>query len=367
MRYTTETMKFFFDARYIRTDFHDGISRYSTELAAALYRQSPDEVTYIIHDPLQLSLLPEGAPYIITSAPDVPQEPFIARHINRHHPDVVASPLQTMGGIGRTYKLILNQQDLTYYRHSAPPGYVRPWVRFLWRLYHLSYVPGRIVLNAADTVATVSQTSKQEIEAARLTRRPIVVVSNAARDLRPYLGTKVVTQSSSPANLVYMGSFTPYKNVETLIESLRFLPGKTLHLLSRITPERRRELEARIPEGASVIFHGGVSDETYAALLADDAIMVSASQSEGFGLPLAEALALGVPAVVSDIPSFREVAGDGALFVPATHPEAFADAIRSLDDVDTRIERIQRGKHHIASFSWDTSAAALLDAARNLL
>jgi hypothetical protein len=56
-------MRLLFDARYIRTDFHDGISRYSAELAAAVLAAAPArgvEVVFLIHDAAQIALLPQG-------------------------------------------------------------------------------------------------------------------------------------------------------------------------------------------------------------------------------------------------------------------------------------------------------------------
>ena len=53
-------------------------------------------------------------------------------------------------------------------------------------------------------------------------------------------------------DLVYMGSFLPYKNVETLLRAMAHLPGRTLHLLSRISPARRAELQAQVPAGLTV-------------------------------------------------------------------------------------------------------------------
>ncbi|HOQ22840.1 MAG TPA: glycosyltransferase, partial [Microbacterium sp.] len=238
-----------------------------------------------------------------------------------------------------------------------------PWyVRVGWRLFHLSYVPQRLTLNAADTVATVSDTSAAEFARVNLTKRPVVVVPNAPQRLGALLAPGVVARPGAQ-NLVYMGSFMPYKNVETLIRAAAALPGRTLHLLSRISPARRAELSALIdPAGASVVFHGGVTDAEYAALLADHAVLVSASLDEGYGLPVAEALALGVPAVVTDMPIFREVAGDGALYAPGMDAEAFARGIRSLDDPETRASVIAAGTAHIARFSWEHSADVLLDA-----
>ncbi len=354
-----------FDARYINVDFHDGISRYTTELGNALARHTP--ITFIISDKAQLKFLPENAEYVQLHPVTSWREPLSSLWLNKFHPDVVISPLQTIGSAGRRFKLVLTLHDLIYYKHRTPPPQYSQLLRLGWRLYHLTYVPQRLTLNRADLVATVSETSKREILEANLTKRPVVVVSNAARDLSEYLNKPVTQGDKPPKNLIYMGAFIPYKNVETLIRSLAYIPGdRTLHLLSRITPERKAQLMKLIPENGSVVFHGGVNDEEYANLLADDAIMVSASKAEGYGLPLAEALKLGVPAVVSDLEIFREVGGDGALYADPDSPQDFAAKIAMLDSKKNREKLVAAGKKHIDKFSWDDSAKALLDAIKDL-
>lgn len=355
-------MKLFFDARYIRTDFHDGISRYSTELGNALAKLTP--VTFMICDERQLDKLPAGAPFITIHAPTSAMEPFTARILNDYAPDVVFSPMQTMGATGRNFKLILTSHDMIYYRHHTPPRNLNPLIRAGWRLYHLTYGPQRLALNSADIVATVSHTSLRDFEAAKLTKRPMIVIPNAPQRLDRFV--REVDQSQPPQNLIYMGSFMPYKNVETLIAGMEFLPGRTLHLLSRITPARQTELQKLIPKNVTVIFHNGVTDETYAKLLAAGGVLVTGSLDEGYGLPIAEALALGVPAVVSDISIFHEVANGGALYFDPSDPHDFATKITTLDDKTVRTKLATNGKRHIATFTWEASARALLNAINSL-
>jgi len=358
-------MKLFFDARYIRTDYHDGISRYSSELAFPLAKLH--DVTFIVSSDAQAAMLPEGSSAVKIHSVDSWKEPFTSMALNKYGPDVVFSPLQTMGSIGRRFKLILTLHDMIYYKHRLPPPVAKGLVRPLWRLYHLAYWPQRLVLNRADIVATVSQTSRDEIAHARLTKRPLIVVSNAARDLAPLLKSPVAQKKAPPKNLVFMGTLLPYKNAETLIEMMRFLPGRTLHLCSKVSVARRAELEALIPPNAIVVFHNGVSDEEYTALLADDAIMVSASRAEGYGLPLAEALKLGVPAVVSDRPFFREIAGDdSAIFADPNDAENFARGVQSLNELTERERRIKNGHIAVDRFSWTESAKVLLKACEKL-
>jgi len=358
-------MRLFFDARYIKTDFHDGMSRYSAKLGSALAAITP--TTFIICDERQLDALPPESASVRLHSPVSLLEPFSALFINKHHPDVVISPQQTIGSLGRRYRLILTQQDMTYYRLPTPPADLPWYVRVLWRLYHRAYWPGRLLLNRAEVVATVSQASKREIENASLTKRSIIVVPNAAEDLSTYLDKPITQGDTPPKNLVFMGAFYPHKNVETLVVMMRYLPSRTLHLLSKVSAKRRVELLRLAHTASQIVFHDGVSDKDYVRILADDAIMVSASKSEGFGLPLAEALKLGVPAVVSDIAVFHEVAGDGALYAPATDAQAFAHAVTQLDAQSARTTLATKGQSHIASFDWNRSAMTIYQAATQLI
>lgn len=362
---TITDMKLLFDARYIRTDFHDGISRYSAELAQAVADQHSD-TTFIICNPAQRKFLPVGAASILLHKPTSWREPFSAIYLNRHQPDVVFSPMQTIGSFGRRFKLVLTLHDMIYYRHRTPPHNL-PWiVRMMWRLYHLSYWPQRLTLNAANVVATVSQTSKDDIETARLTNRPVVVLPNAPQKLAELISTQKSTDTT-PTELIYMGSFMAYKNIETLIEGMAFLPHDyTLHLLSRIKPDRQAELEHHISKGTNVIFHNGVSDTEYAELLARNALLVTASFDEGYGLPIAEALALGTPAVVSDLDIFHEVAGEGARYFNPNDPQSFAAHVAAASNPVTYEQLSSNGKRHIAQFTWASSARILVELCHSL-
>jgi glycosyltransferase involved in cell wall biosynthesis len=349
-------VKILVDARFTKTDHHDGISRYGASLIAALAKIA--DVTMLVSEPKQLALLPD-VPYELISSPLSPLEPFVARKINRLEPDVVVCPMQTMGSWGRKYALILTLHDLIYYVHPAPPSFLPAPVRMLWRLYHKAYWPQRLLLNRAEVVATISHTTKALMAKYRLTNRPVRIVGNA-----PQPGQHPRDpEAGSDKTLVYMGSFMPYKNVETMIRGMASLDGYTLHLLSRITAERRAELEALVPAGAKVEFHDGVTDAEYETLLRRATALVSLSRAEGYGLPLVEAMALGTPVIASDIPIFREVGADAVTFVEPDSPESFAAAVAALDDASLWAARSRRAVERASEFSWDQSAAQLLAAA----
>lgn len=353
-------MKIFFDARYTRTDYHDGISRYSAELGNALANIA--DVTFIISEDGQKKWFATEAKFVKIHPGTSLKEPLTALILNKYKPDVVYSPMQTIGTAGRNYKSVLTPQDMIYYRHTKPPTFLPAHVRFGWRLYHLTYIPQRLILKGADLITTVSKTSASDLKKANMTKLAITVVYNAPQKFSKY----PVKHEKVIKNIVFMGSFMPYKNTETLIKGMEWLPGRTLHLLSRISPSRQAELEALIPTDAQVIFHNGVTDDEYEKLLANNALLASASLDEGYGIPVAEAMNMGVPTVISDMPVFHEVGADGALYFDPHSPKSFADTVQKLDTLKVREEQIKKAYKHVGTFSWDTSARELLKAIKTL-
>jgi glycosyltransferase involved in cell wall biosynthesis len=344
-------VKIYFDCRYTRFEHHDGISRFTSGLVGALAKLH--SVTMIISDERQLALLPD-LPWVLGPSPTAATEPLVSRRFNRFEPDVVYTPMQTMGPFGRRFALVTTVHDLIYYENRTPPRDL-PWhIRLLWRLYHLSWAPQRALLNRADAQATVSETTRNLMVRHRLTRRPIAVVPNA-------VDPGLFSHGGKPTrDLVYMGSFMPYKNVELLATAMHLLPGYTLHLLSAASDATVQRISALAPEN-SLVFHGGVSDEEYAAILSRATALVTASLNEGFGLPLVEAMAGGTPIVVSDIDIFREIGSPAAVFFDPHSPDSFAAAVRELEDSVEWKRRSELARSRAADFSWDRSAVVLLE------
>ena len=341
------------DCRYVRIGRHDGISRFTAGVVAHL----PDrhDYTLLVHDERQLQSLPAGLPWALLPAPTDAGEPLVARRVNPLGLDAVFSPMQTMGSRGRRYALVLTLHDLIYYRNRTPPREFSWPLRLGWRAFHLSWVPQRLLLNGADGVVTVSETTAGLIAEHRLTKRPVTVAYNAADPAprRPEGGPRT-------KSLVYMGSFMPYKNVETLAAALPLLGADwVLHCMSRVTAADRARLTRLAPDGA-VVFHDGASDDEYLATLRSATALVTASYDEGFGIPLVEAMGVGTPVVVSDIPIFREIGGSAAEYFDPASPAAVAAAVRRLEarwDAASEASVVQA-----ARFRWSDSAERVVAA-----
>lgn len=351
-------MNIYFDARWTRFDVHDGISRYTANLLAALSKIH--SVTMIIHDERQPKLLPEGIPYVTLANPMSVLELLTPRKLNKLGADVVFSPMQIMGTWGRRYKLIFTLHDVIYYQFPTAPHQLPPGARITWRLFHMAKWPQRWLLNQADYVATVSQTSKKLIQTMHLTDRQIGVVYNAPSliPIKPSVKRKL--------ELVYVGSFMEYKNVELLLRAMKHLPEYKLHLVSRITPTRKLELEQYIDNHRQVVFWNGASDEQYNELLKTSHALVSASKAEGFGLPLLEAMAQGVPVVATNMPIFHEVCAKAGTYFNPDSPEDFAKAVRSLEGPVHRQAIVEKGLEQSTKFTWESSAQQLLKIIKQL-
>jgi glycosyltransferase involved in cell wall biosynthesis len=105
---------------------------------------------------------------------------------------------------------------------------------------------------------------------------------------------------------------------------------------------------------------GQVSDADLAVVLRRATVLAAPSRAEGFGLPVLEAMAVGVPVVHTDVPALVEVAGGAGVSVPRDNARALAGALRAVvDDPGSTAIRVAAGRSRAQAFSWNHAATEL--------
>jgi glycosyltransferase involved in cell wall biosynthesis len=214
-------------------------------------------------------------------------------------------------------------------------------------------------------IITVSEFSKRRIvEVCRvLPEKVTVVYGGVSQQFRPHSADEIAAareQLGLPERyLLCVGSLEPRKNLARLLHAWQRvqprLDGLTLVLVGARGHVFR---DAGLPqEPAGVQLAGYVAEELLPAVYAGAESFVYPSLYEGFGLPVIEAMASGVPTITSNLTSLPEVAGDAAVLVDPKDVESIAAGIERLAG-DRLLRSALREKGLIQSrrFTWDRTA-----------
>ncbi len=166
-----------------------------------------------------------------------------------------------------------------------------------------------------------------------------------------------------PRYLLTIGTLEPRKGVEVLLEALTRPQAPRLPLLM-VGPRGWGDVDPmRIADGvgldrARLRVLGRISDAELAIVLHRAAALVMPSLAEGFGLPLLEAMAAGVPVVHTDVPALMEVAAGAGITVRRQDPTALAYGMRTvLADTDRTAVLVAAGRRRAERFTWARAAS----------
>lgn len=155
-----------------------------------------------------------------------------------------------------------------------------------------------------------------------------------------------------------VGAVQKRKNTRRLIEAFRMMPEGWQLWIAGSAGYEAEEMLRGLPERVKVL--GYVSDEELPGLYARAAVFAFPSLDEGFGIPVLEAMAHGVPVVTSNVSALPEVAGEAAVLVDPLDVEAIGTAMRGLCEVEARREWIAQGRKRAAGFGWQRAAEMTL-------
>jgi glycosyltransferase involved in cell wall biosynthesis len=175
--------------------------------------------------------------------------------------------------------------------------------------------------------------------------------------------------------LLFVGNLEPRKNLPGLLRAFREVRNAHESNLRLVVAGKAAWLESEFVRAledddlaGSVLTTGFVDAKDLPALYSGAEAFVFPSFEEGFGLPVLEAMACGVPVVASAIPSIREIAGEAAVMIDPHEPGSIARGIlRALNDPELHAALRSAGQVRAKKFSWKAAARATLDTYRKAM
>lgn len=287
-------------------------------------------------------------------------------------------------GLKSSIKLKVDVIYVPGFWHSLQGGVIPPYVVSL-----LCQKPLVIVFHHLKS-EDFSERNPIKLFGYRHAKASIAVSRATAQDVQKYFKIKNVVVTGNGLNFlqsrntgtqrklydaVYFGRICEEKGVYTLLKAWSIVtnkvPSAKLLLMGGFawnSKEICRKLCMDLRLNKSTTFSGFVSDQDAARMLGLSKIFVLPSEAEGFGLTVVEAMALGLPCILSDLPALRENFQSTAIFVKPTDIEGLAQAIINLlADGEERRRLGERGQRLVNQFSWENVAEKELKVLQSVL
>lgn len=234
-----------------------------------------------------------------------------------------------------------------------------------YRLFH--EVVGHFLVRRARPLITVSQTEAEAIRAANGGRpEQLVVAPNGSWMNDEPAPPRPAPDTAAPPYVLHVGGFSERKNVGRVFAAAEVLAGDGVEVRLVGRPNARCEewLEGLSPEvRAKVRFTGFVDNAQLTRLYSEAACLMYPSLYEASGLPPSEAMRLGCPVVVSDLPVLRERCGEAALYCDPLDAASLVARVRDVLGDPVLARRLsQRGQARSQIFSWENQARIIVRA-----
>jgi glycosyltransferase involved in cell wall biosynthesis len=239
-------------------------------------------------------------------------------------------------------------------QHKRYPEYFRwldlPfWRLLLWAAAHRSH----------RLIAVSEATRADLLHCYRISKERVAVIPHGVEPAFSHLD-----RSHTESYLLCVSTLHPHKNLARLIRAYARKRRDYRLILAGLRGFHTASVERLIEEMGlqeSVQITGWIPREELYSLYARARAFVYPSLFEGFGMPVLEAMAAGIPIACSDIPPLHEVAGDAALFFNQLDEDAIAVAMeRLMADASLRERLAHAGRERARRFTWQRSAEQTL-------
>ena len=253
---------------------------------------------------------------------------------------------------------------------------------FTWK-EKLYFLPLKWLTSKANRVVVTSRFVASELIKYNYRKRldeidivPLGVSSDfkPADELDTILLRRVKVKFSLPDSFIlYVGRLNARKNVESLLKAIPLLhDSKIAVVVAGGADGKNDSFKAILSDNPGlrdrVQLTGRICNDDLPALYAMATLFCFPSFAEGFGLPPLEAMASGIPAVVTKSTSLPEVCGDAPVYIDSPNPESIASALNQLlSDPEIYRQKRATGLEQARKYNWDTTAHRLMQSVTNTL
>lgn len=222
------------------------------------------------------------------------------------------------------------------------------------------------VLRRADGLIAISENTRRD--AIRL----LGIAPERIVTIYPGVGEDYFNARPTPRGkpyILYVGTIEPRKNLDTLLDAWQSLRSDLRHEFELVIAGIKGwSTQATIDRiCAETTYLGYVPEADLPGLIAGATAFVYPSLYEGFGFPVAQAMAAGSPVLTANTSCLPEVAGDAALFAdPLSSAELAAGLTRLLESEDLRTQLIERGRQRAERYRWSDCARKSLEFFRSI-
>jgi len=227
----------------------------------------------------------------------------------------------------------------------------------------------KLATEESDAVLSISRATRSEVEQRSKLTRVQSLFFHLGADFGSAPSSQLSISKKSIPTFLMVGTIEPRKGHATVLDAFQAIwrSGQKMNLIFVGRPGWKvgalmKRIRKTAKSNESFIFHEGASDELLSECYRSADVVIAASLAEGFGLPLVETLRLGKPIIASDIPAFREVAGDLPTYFEPGNSAALVTAVRAtLSETRSDPEVLP------VWLTWDQSADQLMNKIGELL
>ncbi len=278
--------------------------------------------------------------------------------------DLLHSPHYTMPYFS-SVKHVVTFHDMSFFVVPKVHTFAK---RYLFRVYMW------LTSRKADAILSVSNATVEDITRILKIKRDKIYVTPLGADERFFEPVEMdkgilKTYGIESEYFLYVGMIEPRKNIVRMLKAYNILPDEVKDRYKLVICGRKawmygdvfKYYEENNLEGR-VLFTGFVKDEHLQHIYKRAKLLLYVSLYEGFGLPLVEAMARGIPCITSNLSSMKEVAGDAGIKVNPYDENEIRDAVVQLINGDElRTSLIEKGHKQAQNYRWTNCASETLE------